>query len=371
MNTSSTASERAGAPRQTARSLRVRLALGFGLMVALLTGAMILMIGELATGLARKQIGHHLTRLAIEMRDKLDVGMFERLSEIELLANLDATLHGPRNPALRQAMLEELGRTAPDYSWLGYMDRKGRVQVSLNGLLAGEDVSGRPWFRDAQSALYVGDVREATLLPPLSSGGREIPRLVVDIALPLRDREGSYGVVAGRVSWTWAARLREAIESYAQADSPFEMLVVSARREVLLGPQGLVGTTLELAELSPAQLRAYDARLERWPDGVDYLIGTSATRGHATFPGLGWIVIVRQRADLAFAPVRLLQQRIALAGLLLALAAIALGWWLASRVSRPLFRISAAADEISRGHRRVAIPSGGDRKSTRLNSSHQ
>ncbi|MBS0336154.1 MAG: diguanylate cyclase [Proteobacteria bacterium] len=336
-------------------SLRIRLALGLGLLAVLLTGALALVVGELATTLARKEIGRYLARLSIEMRDKLDVGMFERVAEIEMLANLDAPADAARNTAMRKRLIEELRRSAPDYSWLGYVDTEGRVGVSFNGLLQGADLSSRPWFRRGLAGPYVGDVRDATLLPHVKS---ELPR-VVDIAFPLREGGRVYGVVAGYVSWKWVERLRDSIEAYARADAPFELLVVSADNKVLLGPAALAGTRLQLAELIPSRLLAYDARLETWPDGIQYLTGTSSTRGYGSYRGVGWSVIARQRADLAFAPVRLLQQRIAIAGALVAVLAILVGWWIATRVSRPLAGISTAADAISRGSRRVQIPSGG------------
>ena len=328
-----------------------------------LTTALALAIGELATDLARKEIGRYLTRLSIEMRDKLDVGMFERLSQIEMLANLDHSLNGDRSPEVRHAMLEEIEeikRATPDYTWLGYANANGRVIVALGGLLEGADVSALPWFRRAiTGGPAVGDVREARMLAKVLPGtGKEIPR-IVDISFPLRHGGRVEGVVGAYVSWAWAARLRDSIESYALAEAPFELFVVANDGLVLLGPAKLQGTHLPRNELIPAQLRVYDAKLERWADGVTYLTGASATRGYREFAGLGWNVIVRQRAEHAFAPVRLLQQRIALAGAFIALLAIAFGWWVADRVSGPLVRISTAAESISRGSRRVQIPSGG------------
>ena len=350
----------------TVRSLRFRIALGFGLLAVLLTAALALVIGELATNLARKEIGRYLTRLSIEMRDKIDTGMSERVAEIGMLANLDTSIDGPRNPGLRKTMLNELKRATPDYSWLGYTDATGRVVVSLADLLQGADMSGRVWFRRAMTAPYIGDVRDATLLPRT---GAELPR-IVDIAFPLREAGRVYGAVSGYVSWSWVGRLRDAIESNAPPEAPFELIVLSADNKVLMGPAGLMGTTLPLTERSPSRLRAYDARLERWADGVTYLAGTSATRGFGDYQGIGWIVVARQRAEFAFAPVRLLQQRIAIAGGLIALLAIVLGWWIATRVSGPLAEISAAADAISRGSRRVQIPSeGGYAEVERLSSS--
>lgn len=343
-----------------ARSLRVRLALGLGLLAVALTTALTLVIGELATAVARKEIGRYLTRLSIEMRDKLDVGMFERVSEIEMLARLDSGMEGARSPAARNAMLAELKRATPDYAWLGYADAAGRVQVSLDGVLQGADVSARAWFRRAMTGgATTGDVREAKLLAgALARTGAGLPR-IVDISFPLREAGRIRGVVGAYVSWTWAARLRDSIESYALPEAPYQLLVIAQDGLVLLGPPALQGTRLERRELIPSRLRVYDARLERWADGETYLTGASATRGYRDFRGLGWSVLVRQRADFAFAPVHLLQKRIAFAGGLIALLAIALGWWIASRVSDPLVGISTAADAISRGSRRVQIPSAG------------
>jgi diguanylate cyclase (GGDEF)-like protein/PAS domain S-box-containing protein len=342
--------------RPTLRSLRVRLALGLGLLVVFVTATLTFAIGELATGLARKEIGRYLTRLSIEMRDKLDGGMAGRMAEVGMLASLDAGISGPRNPAVRRAMLAELKRANGDYSWLGYVDAKGRVELALAGMLEGEDVSARPWFRHGLAGPHAGDVHDAGL--PASPPGAAPPRYV-DVSFPLAGDGPARGVVAAHVSWDWATRLRDAIESYAHADSPFELLVLAADGTVLLGPPGLSGTRLAREELSPAHLRNYEAGLERWADGVAYLTGTSATRGFGQYRGLGWVVVVRQRAEVAFAPVRLLQRRIALAGGLVALLSILLGWFIAARVSRPLAEISHAADRISRGHRRVQIPPEG------------
>jgi len=341
------------------RSLRFRLASGFGLFAVLLAAALAFLIGELATNLARKEIGRYLTRLSIEMRDKLDTGMAERFSEIGMLANLDAAFNGPANPGWRRATVNELKRSMPDYSWIGYTDAGGRVVLALDGLLEGQDVSSRPWFKGALNGPFVGDVHDAKLLAKLLPRVGNGPPRFVDVAYPLGDKGRVTGTLGAHVSWEWAARLRDSIESYAQPENPYEVLVVSSEGLVLLGPKGMTGTKLSRDELAPSQLRFHEAKLERWPDGDTYLTGSSTTRGFGEYRGLGWSVIARQRADYAFAPVRLLQQRIALAGGLVALLAIVLGWWIASRVSRPLTEISRAADAVSRGNRRVQIPSAG------------
>ena len=348
----------AAAARAASRSLRFRLALGFGLLAVLMTAGLTLVIESLATGLARKEIGRYLTRLSIEFRDKLDTGMAERMSEIEMLARLDSVFEPARNPGLRKTLIEELKRATPDYAWLGYTDADGRVQEALQGLLQGVDASARPWFTHGLAGPFAGDVRDAKLLANLlPRSGNELPRLV-DIAFPLRRGDRTVGVVAAQINWSWAARLRDSIEGYARSGAAFELLVVSNSGVVLVGPRPLMGTRLELKELDKARLKALDARVERWPDGIEYLTGTSATRGFGQYRGLGWVVIARQRTEHAFETVQLLRHRIELAGGLFAIIAILLGWWIASRVGGPLTEISKAADAISRGSRRVQIPAG-------------
>ncbi|MEO8203242.1 MAG: diguanylate cyclase [Betaproteobacteria bacterium] len=364
MSTSSTGTESL-APPATAlnappawRSLRVRLALGMGLFAVLLTAALAVAIGELATNVARKEIGRYVTRLAIEMRDKLDLGMAERFAEVGTLVSLDSGFDGQRNAAMRRALLREFKKAAPEYHWIGYVDSGGRVLVGLDGLFEGQDVSDRNWFTAALGGPFVGDVHESRILPAVPTPRTQVPE-VVDIAFPLKDAGGVRGVVAAQVDWKWAARLRDSIESYAQPDTPFELLVVGADGRVLLGPAALAGTRLPAGELIPSRLHSYEARLQRWADGMDYVVGSSSTRGFGASTGLGWGVIARQRVDFAFAPVRELQTRIALAGGFIALLALAFGWAMATRVSRPLIAISQAADAISQGSRRVEIPPGG------------
>ena len=364
MNISSTGSELARAAtaassaRAVARSLRFRLAFGFGLLAVLLTAGLALAIGELATNLARKEIGRYLTRLSIEMRDKLDVGMSERYAEIGMLTRVDIAFDGARNPSARRIRIDELKRAAPDYSWIGYTDASGRVLIALGGMLEGQDVSLRPWFQGALKGPFVGDVHDAKLLASmLPREGGDLPRFI-DVAYPLVEGGAVKGTIGAHINWQWAARLRDSIESYARPETPFELLVVATDGLILLGPKGMTGTRLARDELSPSQLRQYEARLERWADGSDYLVGSSTTRGFGEYRGLGWSVMVRQRADHAFAPIRLLQKRIALAGGLIALAAILAGWWIARRISGPLTAISTAADAVSRGSRRVQIPEG-------------
>ncbi|MFD1907117.1 GGDEF domain-containing protein [Paenibacillus rhizoplanae] len=87
-----------------------------------------------------------------------------------------------------------------------------------------------------------------------------------------------------------------------------------------------------------------------------YLTGYAYGDGYMNYPGLGWTVIIRQPADIAFASVHQLERFILISGLLTAAAFALIGWLLAGWISRPLRDITRTADLLSSGAD-VEIPS--------------
>jgi PAS domain S-box-containing protein len=183
----------------------------------------------------------------------------------------------------------------------------------------------------------------------------EISRHLTRLAIEFRDRLDASPVPpgGGRVDLAAAERLRADIESYSQPESPFEMLLLQPDSTVLIGPPILVGKKV------PLPLGLYvgaPAAIEQWPDGEKYLAGGSVSRLAGDRAEPGWISIARKREAVAFAPVAALQRAILWAGLALALAGIAAGWFLASRLASPLVALAEAAGEIAAGKHRAALP---------------
>ena len=286
---------------------RTRSRTGIGTYLAIALCALAIAMGTiLAVIIARTagnqvkaDIGSALSDLAQQAADKLDRNMFERYREVQLLAQRPdmgaATL-----PAARRATLELHQGSYPHYAWLGITNREGRVLAASGGLLEGSDVSNRPWYRNAQQGTFVGDVHDAVMLAKVLPAQGPYPLRLVDLAFPLAD--GS-GVLGAHLSWQWAAELERSVIEPASTHRQVQAIILDRQGKVLLGPAELLGTTLPL----PAAATGY--QVERWSDGVDYLTGYARTRGHASYPGLGWTVLVRQRVDTAWAPVRSLQQR--------------------------------------------------------------
>ncbi|WP_028103622.1 sensor histidine kinase [Pseudoduganella violaceinigra] len=315
------------------------LAAAFCALAIVMAAALAAVIARTAGGQVKEDIGSALSDLAQQASDKLDRDMFERYREIQLLAQRpDMGAAAP--PAARRATLEQHQKSYAHYAWLGIAGRDGKVLAATGGLLQGADVSGRPWYRNAHSNTFVGDVHEAVLLAKLLPASDPQSLRFVDLAFPLAD--GS-GVLGAHLSWQWARELERSVIAPASARRQVQAIIIDSQGKVLLGPPGLIAKVLPV----PSQDTGY--RVERWPDGADYLVGHARTRGHGPYPGLGWTVLVRQSVDTAWAPVRTLQHRAWWLGVAMAALFSLLAIPLSRRIARPLRELADAADRIRRG----------------------
>ncbi|MBC7574330.1 MAG: diguanylate cyclase [Herminiimonas sp.] len=330
------------------RSIATNLALWFALSSILLTVIVSQVIEQASTASLRKQIGEKLADLAYQTTDKLDQGMFERYREVQLMASRNS-FTDPRSPlAVRQALIDQTQDSYQYYAWIGITDTKGHVLVSTKHVLAGVDVSARPWFADAiRGANHVGDLHEAKLLasvlPPAASGE---PLRFVDIAFPYVGSDGKLaGVLGTHLSWEWARTIEQSVITPSVRRSHIDALIVGRDGTVLLGPPALQGTRLDLPGLIGGAAGSTNSAVERFAGGKSYLVGSSKSQGHPPFPGFGWTVLVRQDVDEAFAPVKAIQQKVLWSGFAIAILFTLFGVFNARRVSRPLVQL---ADDVRR-----------------------
>ena len=319
------------------------LAAAFSLLTVLLTVVIALVIErkagqDLATG-----IGSNLAMLSHQMANRLDRGMFERHREVQLMAARLERL--PDDEDLMQRELDAAKGSYRYYLWIGVARADGVVLAASDDALVGENVASHPWFRQAQAGVNLGPVHEEVMLPrSIAPEGR--PLRVYDVAFPFQSG-GEKRVLGAHVSWEWAADVRRAV--FGATSGSTEPLIVSREGLVLLGPDEFLGRTLELESLRMVRRGGYGHVTERWPDGRNYVVGYAPARGFLTSPGLGWSVLVRQDMDAAYRPVRALQRRVAIYGVLLALLFSFLGWLAARKITRPLLDLAAAARRLERG----------------------
>lgn len=337
-------------------SLVAQLSYGFALVSLVLS----VVLGYYAAETSRQQIerdqGEAFVRRAKNVIDALDRGMFERYREMQVVATLDDIRNPSQDVTKKREVLEGLQHNFNAYAWIGICDLQGKGIVGTGKYLEGKDLSKRPWCAKGQEKPFVGDVHDALLLAKLLPNPSGQPFYLVDIAAPVRDLEGrSQGVLCGHIYWKWAEEMLDSKQS-----NGIEILLLSRDGLVLAGPET---QRAELAKLAPRTWQGIisdqekaDYLLDTWQDGKRYLIGHAHDHGYRDYPGLGWVAVVRQDANLAFAPAQALQQRILLVGLSLGLLFTLIGAWLARRIARPIARISAAADKVAEGQLVYDIP---------------
>ncbi|AFZ69277.1 sensor histidine kinase [Deinococcus peraridilitoris] len=333
--------------------LQTHLALTIALITLLLTFLLSAAVGTLAARQVEQDVHNSLKQLAYQLSLTLDRGMHERYRELQVISTLEVIRQPSANPRFQRALLDKLQVTYPAYAWIGLTDPDGRVRVATGALLEGANVSARPWFQQGKQRASVSDVHEALLLAKHIASHDGSPPRFVDVSTPVYDLQGRFvGVLGSHLSWSWAQNAQRALLESTPREHHVEALVLAQDGTVLLGPSALVGRAYPQPPGSGDRWTA-DA-VERL-DGQEYLVGHSATRGHLDYPGLGWQVLVRENKQTALAPVRALQQRIVLLGILAAVAFTLLGVLAAGYLARPLRLMSVAANRLRSGEG-VQIP---------------
>jgi HAMP domain-containing protein len=228
------------------------------------------------------------------------------------------------------------------YSWIGVADVEGKVLAASGGLLEGQSVAQRPWFRLGLAAPSAGDVHEAQLLAKLLGNGRD-PMRFIDLSAPIRRKDGSIaGVIGAHVDWSWV------VDVLGSLSAPgIDVILISRDQRVLFGPPDLIEKPLTVGAATAAGRASGTAvHRERWPDGRDYMTVTLPTVGYGDLPSFGWSMLVREDLASALAPTRELVKSYWLQFGSGALVAMVLLFLIANWVTVPLRRLVAAAHEM-------------------------
>jgi diguanylate cyclase (GGDEF)-like protein/PAS domain S-box-containing protein len=343
--------------------LRVVLPLTLALL-SLATGALVTwQLASIATEHSKRSVGEHLAEQALDLSERLELGMFERYREIQALAGItglsDLRLEASNAERLRR-LLASLQATYRHYAWIGFADPRGRVLASTDGLLEGVDVSDRPWFQAGRDGPFVGDVHEAALLTDLLPRATDsaVPRLV-DFAAPVYDEEGALVAVLGaHLYWRWAEQVVESQLAPFETHHDVQAMVLRRDGEPLLysGSRPSLDGPAIVADLARGARTAGQWAVERLAQGAS-ISAYHESRGHADYPGLGWVTVVRQPLQEAYRPVTELREQILLWGLMIGAMFALLGLVLASWITRPLTAITQAAQRLGDGDRGTRIPS--------------
>lgn len=327
--------------------------------VALTVALQLAVVNHFAVRQANAEAQLRLQQLSWQMRDALNRVVEQATGDARLLAALPQVRQA-RSPAAARVALESLQQTFPDYAWIGLANTDGLVIASTKGLLEGNDVSARPWFKAGQAGVRATDYHPAVLLEKLMPHGAD-PWRFVDVSTPVFSQDGELFAVLGmHLSWDWARRQARKLLTPALREYGAEILVVRADGTVMLGPAELVEQKIDTDSLRRALKGDTGALREQWADERHYLTGFSQTGQAGNAATLQWAVLVRQDEEKALQGATELKRRMllwsALLGVVLAVAAALL----ARRMARPMAQLGAAIERVTEatatGRERPAIP---------------
>lgn len=338
-------------------NLRTVFSSTFVVMIIMLTALLSYVIGNQSTKTIEVSIGSSLAEVAYQMSENLDHFMWSRSGEVEVLSKLNA-FQEPVDKQEINGLLQQLKKSLPVFTWVGYSDALGNILAATDNILVGQNASERPVFQQGLKGLYIGDVHDAVLLAKLIPNPSGEPLQFVDVSVPVYGEEGqTNGVLSAHLSWEWSHEVETSILAPLKEHmKDVEIFVVSQKDDtILLGPANMVGRRMSSETLKQARAGVNSWSVDSASNQTSYLSGYAYGDGYMDYPGLGWTVIVRQPTKVAFASVYELEQFIVLVGMAAAVLFGILGWFLAGWIVRPLNKITQTADLLCSGED-VEIP---------------
>ncbi|MFN3525156.1 MAG: cache domain-containing protein [Paracoccus sp. (in: a-proteobacteria)] len=253
---------------------------------------------------------------------------------------------GPSDPEQLSDMLTGASGDGSRISWLGFAGLGGEVLAATNGLLVGQDVSQRPWFRHGLAGGFAGDVHDALLLAQLLGSAGDEPLRFIDLALPVTDASGDpAGVLGMHINAAWLSHhLREAAQLYG-----IELYLIGPDGEISASSADELPTAGELQILRAAQTGVQSHGRETWPDGRDYFSSLVPQVAYGDLPNFGWRMVGRLESTQLSFGVDLMRNGAHYA-LLIALALIGVLTLVFLRaVMAPLTRLAGSAQRIAEG----------------------
>lgn len=357
----------AGARSKRPRSLRVQFALGVALLGVILAALLSISLGAMVVVSSRHDAAMRLQGAAGHVAQLLSDGLFDRLREVQILAGSPSLwAEGLHSVQVQQALVRSQAMSTRG-AWIGVADHGGRVRAATGESLVGTHVGERPWFAAALKSPYVSGVHADRLvkdeLPPAVDGG---PNRFVDFAAPIVREGRTVGVLAIHSSWDWTSAAIESLMPAMQQRNGLEIFVFDREGRMIYAPGTTISAHWRAGQRLPVVPRTSelpdgqnDARISAWQDGVDYLTTAVRMEARSVHADLGWVIVARQPLSLADAAARR-GSAIALAlGLIGAFITAGLGWWLASRLARPLHSMAKDATAVGTSGTPAALPAYG------------
>ncbi len=338
------------AERLQTRSVRVRFAFVIGLAGLIFAFVLTTLVELDQRDQLTRAIGESSRREAQFLSQTITLSLKERILQIRQVAAMPELSSGLGDPGRIRMALEQIRTYHGELTWLGVVNQKGEVEVATGTWLEGQALTSQPWFVEGLKGPWVGVPRPAGELAdriPRDSDGN--PPLFIDLAVPIIDYEGqTIGVVAAMLDWSAVRELHRNLTQRKGAGPGVESLLLAPTGEVTIGQPDQIGKPLNLPGLASI-LQKGKAEVMNWPSGQAYLTAAEPIKLMDSLDAPSWTLVLRQDAQDALLPVTRARDRVLTVTLGASLLFVAVSWFIAGRIARPLRQLARTAQRLQAG----------------------
>lgn len=307
------------------------------LVVLVLTVVLTFWAGQAAKRPLLEDQVRALEGLTQQISSQLDQALAERMYDIQSLISVSQFQTITNNPARQRAYLNDLSGAFPAYAWIGFADRDGYVRVATNGLLEGEFVGARPWYQAGKNRPTTQDLHQAVLLGRLLQSDNPDLLRFVDVAAPVFGADGQWvGVLGAHLYEDWVRRVLSSVIAPIEDRHNVQVMVFNSRHEFVIGSASLSADHRDLVSTQLMRETERSYVRETWSNGSRGLTVFAKTEGFASFPSLGWTVLVHRPDRELLHSARQLQIQMVVAGVVCAIFSTALLGLILKRRLAPL-----------------------------------
>jgi signal transduction histidine kinase/DNA-binding response OmpR family regulator len=320
----------------------------------------LLIVTFLTTSRARDELKRavqmRLEEGAVQSMDKIDRLLEGKVLALETISHIEAIQDIVADDADGRitAFLMEVKRTQEGFAYVLCVNPQGKVVAASDPAWINRSLVSRTWYQEISRSQgrYMSDAAHD---PEIGE-----PLIHFALALPApHDPSKMLGHLIARIDPKELDTIIHSIKINESGQSPQGFaLLLSRRLEVLTAPPflrearagdlPLTWNSLGIASADPVFQAEQGAQLLR-RGSTDILVGYAGSRGHRTFQGFQWSVVLIQDVGDAYGTVRSLWYEAL--GLLALTAIVVVGMSIQSsrRFVDPLSRLSVLADNVAKG----------------------
>ena len=325
-------------------SFRWRLTFFFGALslVTLLIASCY--IGRIAMNELAASSGEMLYANAKSAANLLCLGLNEKEKDIHLLSIVPNLKESDLSDGRIRTLLEIRKETYNAFAWLGIVDLRAIVLQATGGMLVGHDVSQWRWFRSAVQKSSVDHPHTTMLSPPiLPAKAENEPARLVDFAAPIFDENNRVrGVLSSHLLWDWVT---DTVSSGIPDDAKqrgIEILIADK-------PGSILYPYLSGDGFKPPLDWKHDERYRIMDWGERQYLVSQAPVKIKLDDQSELRIIVRQPADLAYAPAYEFLFRLLALGTVAAILFTIAAYYASSRMSHPIEQLARAIHHVGKG----------------------